>query len=282
MTHRQWLTSFIKTHTHTYTQTHALSLSLSLFLPPLSLFPPPLPAACLPLRNFFFFKCSVVVFFSLSPSLSLLYHFLPSCPRSLSPALPPSHPATCANQSQSTSFLSPPSPNLFPPLPPSITADVLKSPLFSLVSAHLAVTMYLFQSPLSLPLSLSLSLPLSLFSVHAVCPKCYFIYGWALLAYTRHIPCIIANTHGKHLFYSPIFLSLLFSPLAPFFFFVSEPLLRQQPVISTAPPPTSSLFLFFSLLLSLSRVKERVRSERGIGAGERCCPDQKGPLKSVA
>ncbi|TNN81109.1 hypothetical protein EYF80_008765 [Liparis tanakae] len=30
---------------------------------------------------------------------------------------------------------------------------------------------------------------------------------------------------------------------------------------------------------SLYMVKERVRSERRIGAGERCCPDQKGPLK---
>lgn len=107
---------------------------------------------------------------------------------------------------------------------------------------------------------------------HKVCFCLCYSVGIAVLGYTCHIPPIIANTHSKHLF-SPIFLSLIFSPLALFFRAPSE----TAACYFHCPPPTS--FSFFSLLLSLSWVKERVRSEKRIGAGERCCPDQKGPLK---
>lgn len=67
---------------------------------------------------------------------------------------------------------------------------------------------------------------------------CYSI-GTAVLGYTCHIPSIIANTHSKHLF-SPIFLSLLFSPLA--FFFRAPP--ETAACYFHCPPPTSFSFFF--------------------------------------
>lgn len=72
MTHRQWLTSFIK---HTHARSHTLTDTCTLPLP--ALFPYPLPVPCLPFAKLEtkMFRC-----FLFSLSLSLLYHFLPSSP----------------------------------------------------------------------------------------------------------------------------------------------------------------------------------------------------------
>lgn len=107
-----------------FIKTHADIRSLS--PPPLSLPLSSSPPCCLKLKKnvplfFFFFFLSSITF-----SRPVLF---------ISPALPPSHPATCANQSHLPLFIFP-SLNLFPSLALSlsvclsITADVLKSPLF--------------------------------------------------------------------------------------------------------------------------------------------------------
>lgn len=262
MTHRQWLTSFIKTHTDTR------SLSLSLSPSSLSLFPLPLPVACL--RNSK--KCSVVFFsffFPLSLSLVLscpyLQHFLRRIP------LPVPISPIYLFLSFHLQISSPLSLSLCLSI-----ADVLKSPLFHVyqhISCNHHLECYFYLSFLFLVQAgvLCCSVVRGEMS-HKVCFCLCYSIGTAVLGYTCHIPPIIANTHSKHLF-SPIFLSLLFSPLALFF---------RSPFWDSSllfPLPPTHLLLFFSLLLSLSRVKERVRSEKRIGAGERCCPDQKGPLK---
>lgn len=220
------MTHFIHKNTHR----HTLPLSLPLVPSSLSSSPP----SCL--SPFAKLKKNVPLFF-----LFFLSSITFSRPvLAISPALPPSHPAICANQSHQPLSISP-SPNLFPS--PCITADVLKSPLFSRVSAHLVQPcIFTFTCAFFFSLAGVCVIFTGEMSQKAYLCWCYSVCGTAVLGYTCHIPCIITNAHSNT--FSLLYFSLFFSH--PLLFF-SEPLLRQQPVISTAHP----LLFFFTPSLPL-------------------------------
>lgn len=173
------------------------------------------------------FRC----FFFLSPlSLSPVLSWF------LSPALPPSHPATCANQFHLPLFIFP-SPNLFPP---SLYHCRKKPIVFMCISiSRISFRVY----------TLQFYLPF-VFLLLVLKRKKVFL----LLFEATHVtfPLLELICSANTFSYSPF--------LTPCSFFFLEPHLRQQPVISTAPPPhPPTSFFFLLLLLSLLRVKERVR-----------------------